>query len=227
MIFFKNLVTGVSLTFHFFKATLQMVYGAWKISKLPQPIISIFGGSRLKKTSTYLARARQLAQQLVDNNISVLTGGGPGIMEAATCGAAHKTDGQIRTMGIGVKNLKGEEGFNPCVKDSVMVDYFFARKHLLMYYSRAFVVFPGGFGTIDELSELLTLMETGKLPYAPIILIDKEYWANYMAMVARAQREGLTAPEEVELTITDSIDEALKLLVTYCAQWRVKEKSDN
>lgn len=217
--FFRKFTNGLTLAFHFFKATLQMVYAAWKISDLPQPLVSIFGGSRLKKDSPYVVQAHLIAKMLVDRNISVLTGGGPGIMEAASCGAAHeKKEGQNRTMGIGVVGLRGEEGFNPCVKDSgIMIDYFFARKYLLISYSFGFIVFPGGYGTMDELSELLTLMQTGKIAEAPVILIGSKYWQHYLAWVEVAREHGLLVRREVSLiTVTDDLEYAVTILAAHC-----------
>ncbi|MGC2310391.1 MAG: TIGR00730 family Rossman fold protein [Candidatus Babeliaceae bacterium] len=215
--FIQNITKALAIGAHFFKTTLQIIYGAWKISRLPQPIVSIFGGSRLKKDSIYVQQAQIVARMLVDRNLSVITGGGPGIMEAATCGASHEQKRRIRTMGIGVVGLKGEEGFNPCVKDSIMLDYFFARKYLLINFSLGFIIFPGGFGTMDELSELLTLMQTGKLKRAPVILIGSEYWKDYLAWVEVARHNGLLVSKETHLiTVTDDLKEAVDILASHC-----------
>lgn len=217
MEFFKKVWACIVLGSHFFKLTLQLVWGAWKIGKLPQPIISIFGGARLASESNYVALARQMARMLVKNNISVITGGGPGIMEAASAGAVEEKSGETRTMGIGVVGLKGEEGFNPYVKNSVMLDYFFARKYLLIYYSVAFIFFPGGYGTLDELFELLTLIQTGKVPEAPIILIGTEYWKFFFEWLksAEAQKE-ISLVDYQFIILTDDLDHALSLVIEHC-----------
>ena len=214
MEFFKKLWACITLTFYFFKVALQVVYGAWKIGKLPQPVVSIFGGARFEREHLYVQKARRMAHILVENNISVVTGGGPGIMEAASAGAAEYHNGFTRTMGIGVVNLKGEEGFNPYVKNSVLLDSFFARKYLLIYYSFGFIFFPGGYGTLDELFELLTLIQTGKVPEAPIILIGTEYWRFFFEWLKVAEREHeIDATNYQFITLTDDLDYALSIII--------------
>jgi len=219
MRFFRRIAASWSLGLRFLKVTGQVIYGAWKITQLPQPIVSIFGGHLLKKDTIYINEAHQLASMLVENNISVLTGGGPGIMEAASSGAAHEHDKQIRSMAIGVKGIKGEKVLNTYVRTAVVLDYFFARKYLLIKYSYAFVLFPGGFGTLDELSELLNLIEAGTRVPAPIILIGSEYWHVYLTWIDRMLKEHLITPDGARqsLIVTDSIDEALKILIKHCA----------
>jgi uncharacterized protein (TIGR00730 family) len=215
--FFKNIGRSLKIGAHFLKASLQLVYGAWKISALPQPIISIFGGSRLKKDSPYLQQAHILANMLIEQNISVITGGGPGIMEAASCGASHAQPGIIRTMGIGVIGLKGEEKPNRYVRNALLMDYFFARKYLLINYSLGFVVFPGGFGTMDELTELLTHIQTGKLKPAPIILIGTEFWKDFFKWIEVAREHALLSHEETDLiTITNDLERAVQILKNQC-----------
>ena len=154
------------------RVTAQMLHGAWHLAKMPKPIITIFGGARLSQDNRYAHQAHELAHALTERNISVLTGGGPGIMQAANCGAIKSRE--LRNLGIGVEGLP--KGANMCVQHYVNTKYFFARKWLLMHYSAAFVAFPGGFGTFDEIAELATLIQTKKLSPAPIILVGKEYW---------------------------------------------------
>ena len=114
--------------------------GAWRVNRLPKPIVTIFGGSRIKLEDPYAQQAHQFAQMLVEQNISVVTGGGGGIMQAASCGAVPGK-GRGRSLGIGVKEL--HEKPNPCIQDYIELDYFYARKWLLAEYSVGFVVFPG------------------------------------------------------------------------------------
>lgn len=195
----------------------QLVVGAWKISHLPQPVVSVFGGSNLKRTSKYFSLAETLSRNLVAHEISVLTGGGPGIMEAANCGAFRKDYYPVHTMGIGVRNLPNEQTINPCVKDYMITDYFPIRKFLLIQYSYAYVVFPGGFGTLDELGEVMTLLQTKKLPLAPVILIGEDYWEHFIAWIKQAVEEGLiTAEHAAYITVTNDVEQATTILVSYC-----------
>ena len=134
-----------------FWSDIQLIRGIWKITKVKGPIISIFGGSRLPIDDPYAKQAHKLAQKLVSSNINIMTGGGPGIMQAASCGAVHGK--KSTSIGIGVSELG--EAKNPCVKEYFEVNYFSTRKWLLTHYSIAFIVFPGGFGTLDELAEVI------------------------------------------------------------------------
>lgn len=213
----QKLWSAIQLTVHFMKGVLQLGYGAWKIGKLPFPAVSIFGGSRLKQESVYVNLAHELAHKLVMHNISVITGGGPGIMEAANYGAANATpSGKLQSIGIGVKNLRGEEGLNPYVREAIVLDYFFARKYLLIYYSTAYVIFPGGYGTVDELAELLTLMQTGKLDLGPVVFVGTAYWKHFFEWIEDAREEGLLHGADIPLVITDDIDAVVKIVVDHC-----------
>ena len=214
---FKKLWVSLRLCKEYLKVMPQLVVGAWRIARLPQPVVSIFGGSRLKRTSKYVEWAEALSRNLVAREISVLTGGGPGIMEAANCGAFRKDFHRVHTMGIGVSNLPNEQSINPCVRDFMITDYFPIRKFLLVQYSYAYVVFPGGFGTLDELAEVLTLLQTKKLASAPVILMGEEYWSNLVTWIERAVKEGLiTADHATMITVTDDIEKATTILVTNC-----------
>ena len=213
----RRLWLCTSLFFKLTRVWVQLLYGAWRVSSLPQPIISIFGGSRLPQDNVYATQAAQIAQWLVEHNISVLTGGGRGIMEAASYGAVYNNGGKGRSMGIGVKDL-GENIRNPYVKEYFMLDYFFARKWLLTRYSVAFIVFPGGFGTLDELSEVLTLILTGKMKRVPIVLIGEEYWRPFMQWVTQeALKHGAVKEEHIKLfTVTDDLYQAFCLVRDEC-----------
>ncbi|MGB8366976.1 MAG: TIGR00730 family Rossman fold protein [Candidatus Babeliales bacterium] len=206
-----------SLFFKLMRVWGQLLYGAWKVSSLPQPIVSIFGGSRLPQDNVYATQAVQIGRWLIEHDISVLTGGGRGIMEAVSYGALHNNGGKGRSMGIGVKDL-GENVRNPYVKEYFMLDYFFARKWLLTRYSVAFIVFPGGFGTLDELSEVLTLILTGKMKRVPIVLIGEEYWRPFMQWVTQeALKHGAVAQEHIKLfTLTDDLYQAFCLVRDEC-----------
>lgn len=213
----QRLWVCASLFFKLMRVWVQLLYGAWKVSSLPKPIVSIFGGSRLRQDNIYATQAVQMAQWLIEHNISVLTGGGRGIMEAASYGALHNNGGKGRSMGIGVRDL-GEKVRNPYVKEYFMLDYFFARKWLLTRYSVAFIVFPGGFGTLDELSEVLTLILTGKMKRVPIVLIGEEYWRPFMQWVTQeALKHGAVEQEHIKLfTVTDNLYQAFCLVRDEC-----------
>ncbi len=206
--FFRRLWMCTKIFYGAFRVLFQVVRGAWHLSKLQKPFVSIFGGARLSQESPYAMQANELARRLVDHDVSVLTGGGPGVMHAANCGAIKpRNGGKGRSVGIGVKELG--EGRNPCVQEYFELDYFFARKWLLTRYSTAFVVFPGGFGTMDELSEVLTLIQTRKLDRVPILLVGKEYWDPFMEWVKdEAIVHDLISKKDLELlTVTNDLEQ--------------------
>jgi len=194
---------------------LQVWYGVWFLSRLQHPIITIFGGSKLPETDRYFRQALLLAERFARNNVSVLTGGGQGIMEAASCGAV-KFPGKGRVIGIGVSELK--EKPNPCVQEYISVRYFFARKWLLTRYSQAIVIFPGGYGTLDELAEVITLIQVQEMPRIPIVLFGTEYWNPLMSWLRHeALKHGTIQEHELSLfTITDDLDEAFSLVCARC-----------
>ena len=198
------------------RVMFKLVYSIWRISELPQPIISIFGGSRLAQDDYYAQQARTLAHQLVDNNISVLTGGGPGIMEAANCGALCPNKGTGGNVGIGIRGL--QEPRNTCVQYYIQFDQFFVRKWFLTRYSCGFIFFPGGFGTLDEFAEILTLMQTNFLKKVPIILIGKEYWNPLVEWLTHeGLQHGLIGHMEFTLfTLTDDVETAFNIIRAHC-----------
>jgi len=200
----KRFMECVSLGYHFFWVFVHLIYGVWRVSKLSQPIVSIFGSALITQTDKYSKEANQIAAWLVESGISVLTGGGPGIMEAANCGAVRSVKkGEVHSIGIGVRGLN--EPKNVCVEEYFELDYFFARKWLLTQYALGFIVFPGGFGTIDELSEVLTLIQTHQMKKVPIVLIGKDYWHPFMQWITeQALPHGLIKPEHIKLfSVTD------------------------
>jgi uncharacterized protein (TIGR00730 family) len=214
MNFIRRIGLCVSLAGRLLRVFTQMIYGAWRVSHSPAPYVSIFGSARFKLDDPYAKQAHELAKMFVEANISVLTGGGPGIMEAASCGAIP-IKGAGRSIGIGVADL--HERKNPCVHEYFELDYFFARKWLLARYSVAFVVFPGGFGTLDELVEVLTLMQTKELARAPIVLIGKEFWQPFMTWIAESMHHGAISEEDVKLfSMTDDLYEAFCTVSDRC-----------
>jgi uncharacterized protein (TIGR00730 family) len=210
----KRLSHCFLLFFKLLHVVYQMIYGAWRVSKINQPIVSIFGGARLSKETDYFRKAHELAAHFANHGISVLTGGGPGVMEAANCGAVeHKGIG--RTMGIGVKGLEGK---NPCVQEYFELNYFFARKWLLTRYSVGFIVFPGGFGTLDELAEVLTLIKNKEMKRVPIVLFGHEYWDLFMQWVTQeALEHKLIEVKDLALfSVTDDLGQAFCIIRDEC-----------
>lgn len=204
---------------HVIKGSMQLIYGSWRISYLVRPIVTVFGGARLKQDSLYARKAHDLAHKLIKQDISVITGGGPGIMRAASCGASHEVREYLRarSIGIAVEGL-GEESAKECAQEYLIMSNFWARKWLMINYSVAFAIFPGGFGTLDELAQVITLIQTKKLPGVPVVLIGTEYWQPFMDWVHNsALKEGLISKEDINLIrVTDDIDQALILLKERC-----------
>lgn len=213
--FISRIIRGALLAFQLLYSCLQILYGAWKISRAGGPYVSIFGGARFAQKDPYAQKAHDLAQMLVKANISVLTGGGPGIMQAASCGAVQP-DTKAKSIGIGVKDLN--EGRNECVQMYFELQYFFARKWLLTHYSSAFIVFPGGFGTLDEMAEVITHIQTKHLAPVPIVLIGTEFWDPFMQWIeTEAIKHGTLSRADVELfSVTDDLEQAFCLVRDEC-----------
>lgn len=195
----------------------QLVYGLWYLCRLKEPIVTVFGGARLSQDDPYANVTSELTHKLADHDISVLTGGGPGVMRAANCGViAHPNGNGFRSMGIGVEGLG--ESANTCVQKFIVMRNFPARKWLLTRYSMGFVVMPGGFGTLDEFSEVVTLIQTKRIKNKPIVLVGKEYWQLFFDWVMKsALAKGLVSKEDIRLLdITDDLNEAVCLLRGRC-----------
>lgn len=185
----------------------DLVGGRDKLQRLRQGV-SIFGSARLKEGDRFYEKARELGQKLAEEGEVVVTGGGGGIMEAGNRGAFEAGGVSI---GLNIK-LPTEQHPNQWTTDAVEFNYFFARKVMLVDAAKMFVYFPGGFGTIDEFSEVMTLIQTNKITKAPIYLYGSEYWNKFDQLV----KETMLASEyvssmDVELyKITDSIDEIVE-----------------
>lgn len=184
----------------------EFVEGFDALNKLP-PAVSIFGSARVKPESPLYDAARQIGSKLVDNGFAVITGGGPGIMEAGNKGA-FEADGC--SVGLGIE-LPHEQGMNDFIHLGVNFRYFFARKTMFLKYSQGFITMPGGFGTLDELFEALTLIQTGKVTHFPMVLFGRDHWQGLLDWVRdRIARDGYIAPEDLDLiTVTDDVDEAV------------------
>jgi uncharacterized protein (TIGR00730 family) len=171
------------------------------------PAVSIFGSARTPTNDPWYERARLLARKLGEQGLTVITGGGPGIMEAANRGAR---DASAVSVGLGIE-LPHETGVNDYVDLAVEFRYFFVRKTMFVKYAQGFVIFPGGFGTLDELFESLTLVQTGKIEHFPIILMGTEYWRGLLDWLSSVvSDEGNIARDDVKLLkMTDDVDQAV------------------
>jgi len=212
-----------------FKASFQFFRGFRKLHFMG-PCITVFGSARLTEDNKYYQQARTLSYQLAELGFAVMTGGGPGIMEAANRGAFEQ-GGQ--SIGCSIK-LPKEQSSNPYLTREVFFDFFFVRKVLLVKYSYAFVVFPGGYGTLDELFETLTLIQTGIIHDFPVVIMGTEFYEDIKDMLQKMILEKTISPEDEKLIkFTDNVDEALEHIqqfikknykVKYKASWILAEK---
>ncbi len=172
--------------------------------------VSIFGSARTPRDDPEYAAARGLARRLGNSGYAIITGGGPGIMEAANRGAR---DAAVPSIGLDIE-LPHEQSQNEWVDVGLSFHYFFARKVMFVRYASAFVVFPGGFGTLDELFEAATLRQTGKIRHFPIVLFGSRYWDGLVHWLReRALAEGKIGPDDIaELTVTDDPGEVAAIV---------------
>ena len=177
------------------------------------PAVSIFGSARSQPDDWEYQSSRQLAKILSARGITVITGGGPGVMEAGNLGASEENG---KSVGLNIE-LPHEQLANPYLDIDLDFRYFFTRKFLLIRYAIGFAIFPGGFGTADELFELLTLVQTGKLKQRPIVLVGEEYWGGlYQWLVQHMQASGFIGDDDLAyLEIVADADEAAEILLTY------------
>ena len=170
------------------------------------PCVTVFGSARFTQEHPYYAQARAVGRALTGLGFTVMTGGGPGIMEAANRGA-KEADGI--SIGCNIQ-LPFEQAPNPYLDRWVTIRYFFVRKVMLLKYSYAFVVMPGGLGTMDELFEALTLIQTKMVQDFPVVLIGKEYWSPMMEFLKKMAAEKTISVTDLDLLLlTDSVDEAM------------------
>jgi uncharacterized protein (TIGR00730 family) len=172
--------------------------------------VAVFGSSRAKRQSPQYQLAERISAGLAEAGYAVITGGGPGIMEAANKGAASVNGASV---GLGIE-LPQEQGLNEYVDIGVEFRYFFVRKTMFVKYSQAFVVLPGGFGTLDELFEALTLVQTGKITRFPIVLVDSSYWSGLLAWVRDSVAgQGNISPADLDLLrVADSPEEVVAII---------------
>ena len=171
------------------------------------PCVTVFGSARVAETHPYYDMAREIGQGLGRLGFTVMTGGGPGLMEAANRGAQ---DVGARSVGCNIV-LPSEQAVNRYVDRAVTCHYFFVRKVLLFKYSYAFVALPGGFGTLDELMEALTLIQTGKIANFPVVLVGSAYWRPFQQLLAWLAAAGTIDPADLRLLlVTDDVVEMVR-----------------
>ncbi|MCL2869679.1 TIGR00730 family Rossman fold protein [Candidatus Saccharibacteria bacterium] len=210
-------IQDVEYTLHYAR---DLTNGLRMLKDYPQGV-TVFGSARIQEGSVFYDTARKLGQLMAQNNQPVITGGGPGIMEAANRGAFEA--GGI-SIGLNIE-LPHEQFINHYVTDSMNFEYFFARKVMLVMSAKAYVYMPGGFGTIDELGEILVLMQEGKMPKTPIFLVGQSFWQPLDDFFKAKMEEanGLIAPGDRNIyKITNDLDE----IVTTVNQLDVNNTSD-
>jgi uncharacterized protein (TIGR00730 family) len=174
------------------------------------PCVTVFGSARFTEEHPYYIKAREMGAEISKLGFTIITGGGPGIMEAANRGA-FEVGG--RSIGCNIM-LPHEQSENPYVQQSIEFKYFFVRKTLLLKYSYAFVIMPGGWGTMDEMFEALTLIQTGKIKEFPVILFGREYWKHLISLTEDMVTNKTINTSEIKeyLLVTDSVEEAVEHL---------------
>ena len=186
--------------------------------------VTVFGSARLQEDSGWYQQAQDLAERFSETGLNVLTGGGPGVMEAANRGALGRGGSSI---GLNIE-LPHEQGTNAYQDLSLHFRYFFVRKLMFVKHAVGFVVFPGGFGTLDELFEALTLVQTGKTKPFPIVLMDTGYWSGLAEWLRdRMLAEGCIDADDLDLfRLTDSVDEAVRTVLS-AWQRQPDDRADN
>jgi len=195
-----------------FKIIAEFVDGYERMAKIG-PCVSVFGSARTKPDNRYYQIGIEVSRLLAEGGYGVITGGGPGIMEAANKGAQ---DGGGKSVGLNI-DLPFEQNHNPYIdqEHNLEFDYFFVRKVMFVKYAQGFVVLPGGFGTLDELFEALTLIQTKKINNRPVVFIGKEYWSGLIDWIKTTMlaREGNISEKDLDLFgIVDSAEDAYRYI---------------
>lgn len=211
----------VTDSWQIFKIMAEFVDGFEKLAKIG-PCVSIFGSARTKQDSKYYKLAEDIARLLTESGYGVISGGGPGIMEAANKGA-YEAGG--KSVGLNIE-LPFEQFHNKYIdRDKLLeFDYFFVRKVMFMKYSQGYIVLPGGFGTMDELFEAITLIQTGKIARFPIVLVGKQYWEPLMDWVENQMlEEGNISADDLNLyRLVDTAEEAAAHIVRFYEKYVLK-----
>ena len=197
-------------TWRVFRIMAEFIEGFTMLGGLPRSV-TVFGSARVAEDDEYYVAARELGRRLAKQQIGVVTGGGPGIMEAANRGA-HEGGG--KSVGLSIR-LPIEQKSNPFVDEEVHFQYFFTRKTMLNFSAEAYVFFPGGFGTFDELFGIITLVQTGKIPPVPIILTGSDFWKpldEFIQWKLVGEYKTVSEPERELYYITDSHDKIIDII---------------
>ena len=204
-----------------FKIMAEFVEGFDKLSKIG-PCVSIFGSARTKPDHPFYSLTEEIAFKLTKEGYGIITGGGPGIMEAANKGA--KTAGG-KSVGLNIE-LPFEQSHNPYIDNDKLIsfDYFFVRKLMFIKYAQGFVVMPGGFGTMDEFFEALTLIQTKKIGKFPIVLVGKKYWGGLMTWIENVliEEKMIDVKDLNYFFLADSADEAVGHINSFYSKYLLK-----
>lgn len=203
-----------------FKIMAELVDGYEKLAKIG-PCVSIFGSARLKPDHPYYEMAVEISEKITRLGFGIITGGGPGIMEAGNKGAKQ---GGGKSIGLNIE-LPFEQHFNPYIDKQLTMDfnYFFVRKVMFVKYSQGFIVMPGGFGTLDELSEALTLIQTQKIAKFPIVLVGTEYWSGLLEWFTNTLlKSGMINEDDLNLfRLVDTADEAVAHIKAFYEKYSI------
>ncbi|WP_420384776.1 TIGR00730 family Rossman fold protein [Roseivirga sp.] len=201
-----------------FKVMAEMVEGFEKLAKIG-PCVSIFGSARTKPGTEYYQMAEEIAAKLVRHGYGVVTGGGPGIMEAGNKGAKSENG---KSVGLNIE-LPHEQGNNIYIDPDKLIsfDYFFVRKVMFVKYSQGFVVMPGGFGTLDELFEAITLIQTNKIGRFPIVLVGEKFWGGLIDWVKGTMlTAGNISPQDLDLiSIVETPTDAVRVIDEFYSKY--------
>lgn len=193
-------------SWHMFTIMAEFIESTERLSALG-PAVTIFGSARIKPENPYYQQCVDVAKRLSDEGFAVISGGGPGIMEAANRGAF---EGSSASVGLNIE-LPHEQKTNPWQNISLNFRHFFARKVSFVKYADAYIIFPGGFGTMDELMEVLTLIQTGKSKRIPVILVGTGFWQGFLDWV-RSQMADMGLIEDKDLNLVQVIDEPANIV---------------
>jgi len=206
-------------SWNIFKVMAEFVEGYDKLAKIG-PCVSIFGSARTPENDKYYQIGVEIGTKLAEAGLGVITGGGPGIMEAGNRGARQ---GKGASVGLNI-NLPFEQSANPYIDNDKNLDFnfFFVRKVMFMKYAQGFIVLPGGFGTLDELFEALTLVQTQKNAHFPIVLVGKEFWSgllDWIQNVMMKQHQYISPEDEFLFKVVDNADDAVNEIFEFYSKY--------
>ena len=209
-------------SWHIFKIMSEFVEGFEKMTRIG-PCVSIFGSARTKSENKYYQIAEEIAFKLVRHGYGIITGGGPGIMEAANKGARK---GNGKSVGLNI-DLPFEQKHNEFIDADKCInfDYFFVRKTIFLKYSQGFIAMPGGFGTLDELFEAITLVQTNKIAQFPVVLVGKDYWNGlfqWLKLTVLEEEKNIHEADLELFKIVDSADEAVDYIIDFYSKYLLK-----